>query len=177
MTVVGYNDNIWCDVNKNGLVDPGEKGALRICNSWGPDWLPGNAGPADGGFTWLAYDALRTTSAVAGAFTPNRAPGSLGASRTAWWNNQAYWLRAQSSYTPKVLAQFTLNHRSRTDLRLTLGLSSITAGTPAQTWTAGALNHQGGGYAFDGSTTAINGTFVFDFSDLVATGQNATTSP
>ena len=35
MTVVGYNDNLWVDLNKNGRVDPGEKGALRIANSWG----------------------------------------------------------------------------------------------------------------------------------------------
>ncbi|MEI6466734.1 MAG: C1 family peptidase, partial [Verrucomicrobiota bacterium] len=27
MTIVGYNDNIWVDLNKNGRVDPGEKGA------------------------------------------------------------------------------------------------------------------------------------------------------
>ena len=35
MTVVGYNDNIWVDINGNGAVDAGEKGAFRIANSWG----------------------------------------------------------------------------------------------------------------------------------------------
>ena len=36
MTVVGYNDNIWVDINGNGAVDSGEKGAFRIANSGGP---------------------------------------------------------------------------------------------------------------------------------------------
>ena len=35
ITIVGYNDNIWTDINKNGKVDNGEMGALKIANSWG----------------------------------------------------------------------------------------------------------------------------------------------
>ncbi len=176
MTVVGYNDDIWCDINKNGVVDSGEKGALRICNSWGTDWRPGSGpyslgGPDDGGFTWLAYDALRTTSAVAGASTPNRVPGT-DAWRTAWWYNQVYWLRARSAYTPKLVAQFTLNHAKRSELAIKLGLSAADASTPTETWTAGAISYQGGAYAFDGNLTAVNGTFAFDASDLAMSGTN-----
>lgn len=37
MTLVGYNDNIWVDINGNGIVDNGEKGAFKIANSWGND--------------------------------------------------------------------------------------------------------------------------------------------
>lgn len=174
MTVVGYNDDIWCDINKNGVVDAGEKGALRICNSWGADWRPGSGsysygGPVDGGFTWLAYDALRTTSAVSGASTPGRVPGT-DAWRTAWWNNEAYWIRARASCTPQLVAQFTLNHAKRSQLSMKLGVSSTGATTPATTWTPGALANQGGEYAFDGTATAVNGTFAFDVSDLAATG-------
>ncbi len=35
MTIVGYNDNLWCDLNGNSTVDSGEKGAFKIANSWG----------------------------------------------------------------------------------------------------------------------------------------------
>ncbi|NLS91353.1 MAG: C1 family peptidase, partial [Planctomycetaceae bacterium] len=62
MTVVGYDDSIWVDINSNGTIDSGEKGAFRIANSWGTSWSPG--GVNDGGFTWLAYDALKGVSAV-----------------------------------------------------------------------------------------------------------------
>jgi len=172
MTVVGYNDNIWCDINKNGVVDNGEKGALRICNSWGASWLPGSAGPSDGGFTWLAYDALRTTSIVPGASTPNRAPGNLGSGRSAWWYNEVYWLRARNAYTPELLAQFTLSHGARSQLQIRLGRSTTTATTPATTWTPGAWQNQGGAFAFDGTSTAGAATFVVDLSDIAASGLN-----
>lgn len=59
MTIVGYNDNIWTDINGNNSVDDGEMGALKIANSWGD-------GYANNGFIWLAYDALNDESCVEG---------------------------------------------------------------------------------------------------------------
>ena len=59
MTVVGYNDAIWIDINKNDIVDSGEKGAFRVANSWGLGW-------EYEGFTWVAYDALYAVSQVDG---------------------------------------------------------------------------------------------------------------
>ncbi len=54
--LVGYNDNIWCDVNENGVVDSGEMGAFKIIETLNSD-RP----------YWLAYDALNVTSLVEGA--------------------------------------------------------------------------------------------------------------
>jgi len=88
MTVVGYNDNIWVDLNRNGLVDIGEKGALRIANSWGTYW-------GESGFTWLAYDALKSLSAVYSADNTSR--------ESAWWYNTAYYIIARPPYTPSIL--------------------------------------------------------------------------
>jgi C1A family cysteine protease len=164
MTVVGYNDNIWIDLNKNGIVDPGEKGALRICNSWGADW-------EDGGFMWIAYDALRTTTAVAGVTgQTSRAPAASSLWRTPWWHNEAYWFTAQPAYIPKLLAQFTLNHKYRSDLRVRVGVSATSTTSPSAYFDPGALQNHGGGYAFNGTTTAVNGTFVFDCSDIATSG-------
>jgi len=50
VTIVGYNDNIWVDLNDNNIVEPNEKGAFKIANSWGTGW--GNKG-----FFWMAYSA------------------------------------------------------------------------------------------------------------------------
>lgn len=36
MTIVGYNDNIWADINGNGIVDAGEKGGLADRKLLGP---------------------------------------------------------------------------------------------------------------------------------------------
>ena len=62
MTMVGYDDNIWTDINDNGVVEPGELGAFKIANSWGAGWR-------NGGYAWISYDTLRATSSVPG-FAP-----------------------------------------------------------------------------------------------------------
>ena len=155
MTVVGYNDHIWTDVNGNGLVDNGEKGAFRIANSWGTGWK-------EGGFCWMAYDALKGTSAVSGAPSSGRIDG--------WSPARAHWVTARSNYAPQVVAEFTLKHAKRNQLRVTLGLSDTNQNQPNTAWYPQMIAFDGGAYAFDGTTTPIDGTFVFDFTDLAAAG-------
>jgi C1A family cysteine protease len=160
MTVVGYNDAIWTDVNSNGLVDPGEKGAFRIANSWGTGWAPGGLG--DGGFTWLAYDALRQTSAVAGGPSVGRVQ--------AFQSDMVFVLTARNSYSPLIIGEFSVSHLKRSQLRLSLGRSNTSASVPSTTWNPTMVRNQGGAFAFDGSTTAVSGTFVLDFTDILAAG-------
>jgi C1A family cysteine protease len=156
MTVVGYNDNIWADINGNGSVDIGEKGAFRIANSWGTGW-------GDAGFIWMAYDGLRTTSAVAGGPSLNRQP--------AWQNGEATWFTVKASYTPALLAEFTIQHAERDQLKVSLGLSD-SGNVPTTTWEPFALSNQGGPFGFDGRSyssdplVAPAGTFVVDWTDL-----------
>ncbi|MFH0727836.1 MAG: PKD domain-containing protein [Pseudomonadota bacterium] len=155
MTVVGYNDNIWVDVNGNGTVDSGEKGAFRIANSWGTGW-------EEAGFAWMAYDALKNPSAVSG--------GPVTGRQLGWSPARAHWITARSTYQPSLIAEFTLLHSRRNELRVTLGVSSVTATTPSQTWIPQMIYADGGAYAFNGTTTACDGTFMFDFSDIVPSG-------
>jgi PKD repeat protein len=55
-----------------------------------------------------------------------------------------------------------------------LGLGSASSTAPAAAWTSRAVYYTGGNYAFDGTTTACDATFFFDFSDLAksASGTN-----
>ena len=155
MTVVGYNDAIWTDVNGNGTIDPGEKGAFRIANSWGPSW-------EDAGFIWLAYDAIESVSAVTGGPSAGREP--------AFQSDLLWVLTARDSYTPLLIAEFTVNHAKRNQLKMTLGRSATSATTPTTSWTPSAVQNQGGNYAFDGTATAVDGGFVLDFSDILVEG-------
>ncbi len=158
MTLVGYNDDIWVDVNGNGAVDSGEKGAFRIANSWGAGW-------GEGGFCWMAYDALKNPSAVSGGPSAGRVTG--------FYPSRAHWVTARSSYQPTMVAEFTLNHLVRNQLRMSLGLSDLTRTTPSTTWASVMINnskYNSGPYAFNGTTTAVYGTFVLDFTDIVPAG-------
>jgi uncharacterized repeat protein (TIGR02543 family) len=153
MTIVGYNDNVWTDLNGDGVVDPGEKGALRIVNSWGTGWQ-------DGGYVWVAYDALKSVSAVTG--------GPASATRVpAFWNNSAYWISARPSYTPSVVAEVTLNSAKRNQLSLQVGRGATNATKASSTWTPASLTNKGGALAFNGTTTPVQATFVIDCTDLV----------
>lgn len=158
MTIVGYNDNIWCDMNTNGVVDSGEKGALKIANSWGTGW-------GTGGFAWIAYDALKKTSAVAGAPNPaNRVYGFGygGASASCI----AYVMASRTNYTPKLMAKVTIRHARRDQMTVKVGKGTAPATSPTTLWNGAALTQDGGPYAFDGTTIATNGTFWLDMTDL-----------
>ena len=156
MTLVGYNNDIWCDLNGNGVVDAGEKGAFKIANSWGTgDW--------NNGYRWVTYDSLWASSTV----PPTAAwPTSDRASSGIFRGDDMYTVTVRSSYQPKAVAEFTVNHLKRGQLRITLGIGGITTTSPTSEWYPRALYYSGGGYAFDGTTTACDGTFVFDFSEL-----------
>ncbi len=152
MTVVGYNDSIWVDINGNGVVDNGEKGAFRIANSWGTGW-------GEAGFAWMSYDALKNPSAVIGGPSTGRVTG--------WSPARAHWVTAKPDYEPKVIGKFTLNHLKRNQIRMTLGISDTNQSVPTSTWIPEMIFNQGGAYSFNGTTTAVDGTFVFDLSDMV----------
>ena len=57
ITIVGYNDDIWVDINENGTIEEGEKGAFKIANTRGTNY--GNQG-----FMWVSYDTLNIISSV-----------------------------------------------------------------------------------------------------------------
>jgi C1A family cysteine protease len=99
LTIVGYNDSIWIDINDNNVVDAGELGAFKIANSWGTNW--GNKG-----YMWFAYDALKQYSTIPGAPSANRLTG---------WrdNNEVYWLLpSKNDYKPVLLSEITLHCKS-----------------------------------------------------------------
>jgi C1A family cysteine protease/PKD repeat protein len=148
MTIVGYNDDIWVDLNGDGVVSANEKGALRIANSWGTSW-------GEAGFCWLAYQALRTRN-------------SASTSEGIFWYDEAAWVTARASYQPQLIGEFTVNHLTRNQLGMSLGTSATTATSPTTTWYPNrVLYYAGGAWAFDGLTTAIDGTFCLDFTDLL----------
>jgi len=147
MTIVGYNDDIWVDINGDGVVQPSEKGALRIANSWGTGWN-------EAGFAWVSYQALRTRNP---AYT----------SEGLFWYDEATWVTARPSYEPQIVAEFTLAHLKRNQLVVSLGLGSPGDTLPGTTWYPNkVLYYAGGAYSFDGTTTTCDGTFVMDFSDI-----------
>jgi hypothetical protein len=151
VTVVGYNDNLWLDINGNGFVDTGEKGALKIANSWGTGYW-------NSGFYWVAYDAIQVPTKVQG--------WTQSATRLPVLRNWPYWLTVPPGYTPSHLAEIKVSHRYRNQLKLVLGISGLDTTSPRKGWYPN-LYYNGGSYAFDGGSTEKDCDFVLDFSDIV----------
>ncbi len=156
MTIVGYDDDVWVDINGNGQVDPGEKGAFLVANSWSTGW--GNAG-----FVWIAYDAFLSTSAVKGGPQAGRVPAADAMN--------SYLVTAvpkAANYVPSIIAEFTLTQSVRNQIALSAGVADTSKKVPVKTFADTALTNQGGVFEFNG--TASSGTeqvsFALDLTDL-----------
>ena len=79
-------------------------------------------------------------------------------------------MTARASYQPQLVGEFTLNHLTRNQLSMSLGSSDTTYTSPTTTWLPNrVLTSAGGTWAFSGLTTAIDGVFCLDFTELVPT--------
>jgi C1A family cysteine protease len=157
MTIVGYDDTLWIDVNNNGNVDANERGAFLVANSWGTSW-------GNNGFVWVSYDAFRSISAVSRGPALNRVP--LGDAMDSY---VIMAVPVANNYTPKLLGQFSLTQALRNQISITAGVSGTMTTSPSMTWTIPGLVNQGGSYNFDGSRNTTPGTvsFVVDLTDQV----------
>lgn len=150
-TIVGYNDDIWVDLNVNGRVDTGEKGAFKIANSWGSGW-------ANNGYAWVAYDAAQFVSQVP--------LGPASDARAQLFNEVTALIGARVNYQPNLVLEVTLSTAERGNFPIAFGVTE-----PDRTdavldqWYPVAIAG-GGAYAFDGTTTTSpqTGSFAFDLS-------------
>ena len=145
MTLVGYNDNIWTDINNNNQVDAGEMGAFKIANSWGDGW-------SNKGFTWVAYDALNKVTSVTG--------GPVDSKERIFENIVRIDVRPYNEGADTYLS-FTLNSADRT--QMLVYITGERNGTEKKFKFLSGLSYTGdqNKLSFDGTNNANNGTFVF----------------
>lgn len=152
MAIVGYNDNITYDLNGNGSIESFERGAFKIVNSHGTDWM-------NDGFVWVMYDALNNVSNASAQNSSNRNPVI---------EDYAYFAINVKEYPRDVIAKVTLNHSDRRQIKMVLGVSDTDADRPTnalptmlrQNTNSVQTNFSGTG------TTAEDATFICDYGDL-----------
>lgn len=158
VTIVGYDDDIWIDINGDGKVDAAEKGAFLVANQWGTTW-------ANNGFFWVSYDAFRPKSALANGPSDNR----VGFADIL--NNAVVLTTAKAlNYKPTLIAQYSITQSLRNQITILTAVSATTDPGPTNTKAVTALNRQGGAYEFDGNKPerVTSATFVTDLTDLIA---------
>lgn len=110
MSVVGYDDNFWIDVNGNNREETNEHGAFKIVNSWGSEntFFPQ-------GFIWIAYDALGDVSGVTNA----------PVNRAGIMKEHYYFIEPQKEYTPLLIAELELRAMNRDNVAVEFMISDI----------------------------------------------------
>ena len=157
LTIVGYNDNIWVDQNKNGKVDQGELGALKIANSWGE-------GAGSNGFFWIAYDALNPVSTVEGVVSESNRCISIG--------GFGKWVIDKAYTTSGIFLKYTLNSDNRTDSYIQVTAKNNTTGT---TYVRNVNPYQFSDYQnvtcqklnYEGKTGFCDGAMMFDLNNII----------
>ena len=155
LCIVGYDDNVWFDLNKNGTKEAYECGAFKIANSWGKTWpdIPGY--PKGDGFAWVMYDALNKVSNVPSLNVPGREE-IVGAYEYAYIDKVA-------TTPPALSAKVTVKQKRRNEFFL------VPAGAK-QNVPLDMIN--GGSYNFDGtnSTTEQKHTYYVAIDPLEGFG-------
>ena len=150
MTIVGYNDNLWCDINENDKVDSGEMGALKIANSWGKNY-------ANEGYLWFAYDALNHISCVEGVNeNPKRYHALTEITR----------MEVSANEGNDIYLKFTVNTSNRQ--KFSAVFEASLHGTEYSRYMLDDARYFGTSddNAFDGTKNACDATFVYPLNDL-----------
>ncbi|WP_302625988.1 C1 family peptidase [uncultured Eubacterium sp.] len=160
MTIVGYDDNIWVDINGDGQVQEAEKGAFKIANSWGDNW-------GNDGFCWFAYDAINIKSQVTGE-THMASP--------TWTYSCGLYDFSVITVTDynsdsDIKLEYTLNTNSRKELKISVMATDIESG---QIYTNEATpyyiedgNSDSRNLSFDGTEGMADGTMTMDLDTVV----------
>lgn len=151
MTLVGYNDNIWVDINANKKIDSGEMGAFKVANSFGTWW-------GNDGFIWMAYDNINMTTSVAGGLPYNTMSGVVEVSTITVLPYQS---------DSDIYIRYTLNTCDRQNMTAT-----VIAEKDGEVFEVVAGPHHEAPYAkniysFDGTTNSNDGTLIFMLSNVV----------
>lgn len=163
MAVVGYNDDIWVDMNGDNIMQDGEKGAFKVANSWGSNY-------GNNGFIWVSYDAFNKVSSL------KNPPKEQGNRDSFIQFDELYWMTMKASNTPKLLVQVDINTAYRKQLNFQLGYSEVNETKPQVTWLPQVIDNGGQGEvsqnisdcSFDGSKTPSDGTVVLDYSNFIS---------
>ena len=110
LTVVGYNDEIWCDINDDNIMQPAEQGAFKVVNSWG-NWK-------NGGWVWVAYDALNAESAITDINAPShgqRIPAFVDFTFSEDSTVNTFKAISVENYEPKLILELTADVTSTTN--------------------------------------------------------------
>lgn len=165
VTIVGYDDTIWTDINNDNEIQPSELGAFKLANSWGT-----NSSSTNKGFFWVSYDAFNKVSQV--PIKENASPDESAYSlkRIPFSSGLLTWIDSSNIVVKDVplYAEFTLNTDMRRECEVTLTAKNINSGEETIYSDFNPFDINSLGYlSFDGSKEKNDGSFAIDLSKVI----------
>ena len=177
MVIVGYDDTIWIDVNRDGKKQTGEFGAFKIANSHGKTYR-------NSGFVWVAYDALNKVSSVItdddvervnnaiseGTMTGSKIQNQYREDFFAYHNYlYTYAASSDASESSQCRLVTTLNTSDREDVTMNIVATEKSTGKKSSYRVEPfTITNWSTAFALDGSTNATDGTIVIDLNNVVS---------
>lgn len=160
MAVVGYNDNVCCDVNGNGKIEASERGAFKIANSWGTSWK-------NDGYVWVLYDALNKVSANKTNNWENSESGTRSSIFNFKDNANVFSYIELQNYDVNIAGLLTINTTQRNKLKVDLFRNDDNSNTHTS---ANSVSYFDAHLIFDDKTKSssvpFNGSIVFDYGQF-----------
>lgn len=155
MTVVGYDDEFYYDINGNGVQEDGEFGAFKLINSRGAE---------DHYENWFMYDALNAVSSVS----------PYNQRQQGWAYNEFTWVTMYENYSPKLLTEFDITTNNRGAVDLSLGYGGNLSSEPDEQWKPFIFNETKYNSELGNNSFNLSGTkdeeiasIVLDYTDLI----------
>ena len=168
MAVVGYDDNISCDVNCNGAIEPCEKGAFKIANSWGT-----NTG--DQGYIYVLYDALNKISANTIGNWESKLQGTRHSAFEFSCEENTFFYINVGHKNVNYVGEVYVNALDRSKIRLGINRTNksvIQAPTYNSLFPFNATITSNGEYSNLRNSNPFNGVILFDYADLCSPVSN-----
>lgn len=183
MVIVGYDDNIWVDINHDGVKQTAEVGAIKVVNSHG-------TGYKENGYVWVAYDALNKVSAVLTSADETRINAAIDAGTIVdgkvsskdrcaflpgnYGSEVVYTCTSQKSTSDTFLVA-SVKTADRVDLVLKINAKNKSTGKTYSYDTDYNLRYRATdtdswptNFALDGSTKETEGTIAFDLNRVIS---------
>ena len=154
MAIVGYDDNVWCDVNGNGIRENCEKGAFKCANSYGPSGKSNDTN----GYKWVLYDALNAVSAnTVNSWEQNLTGTRIQAFRSTLSEPTFYYINVENKDVYYV-GEIDINTGTQPLSGCQYKISGVPENSSTITYSGNMLPTQ--------STGAYNGKIFFDYDNF-----------
>lgn len=151
LTIVGYDDNAWCDLDQDGQVDEYEKGAFIVANSWGTSY-------GDNGYFLLMYDAVNAVSNCERLNTPGR---------ESFFEQMGYLSIEVANRDLNLYATVFVRQRYRNQVEMATAKGADSVMQP--TAFTEKTKQRGGAVSFDGVNDTVQGYwYIVNFSKYTA---------